>query len=123
MRPGPTGYVGLAVHEAAAELIARCRLGEGPAFLFAPTYRLDGHTIADAAPYRSADEVEAQRERDPINRLARTIIDAGATRSTLDALQKEIETEMIEAVAYAAGLPWPDPSDALSDVQDLGAPE
>ncbi len=117
------GNDALAVHDAAVELLGRCRRGEGPAFLYAPTYRLDGHTIADAAPYRPADEVAAQRERDPIDRLTRALIEAGVTHATFDALDGEIEAEMTEAVRYAGGLPWPAPVDALSDVQDVGAPE
>jgi TPP-dependent pyruvate/acetoin dehydrogenase alpha subunit len=44
-----------AVDEAARELAAQIRHGGGPRFLLARTYRLKGHTAADAAAYRSAE--------------------------------------------------------------------
>jgi len=113
----------LAVHDAAAELAARCRRGEGPAFLYAPTYRLDGHTIADSTPYRPAEEVAAQRQRDPIVRLTQTLIGLKAEPVALAQIEAQAQAEMSEAVAFAAASPWPDPSEALADVQDLGAPE
>jgi len=112
-----------AVHEAAAELLARCRRSEGPAFLYAPTYRLDGHTIADRTPYRAPEEVAAQHQRDPIARLTRTLIGLGAEPAALAQLDTQAQAEMNEAVAFAAASPWPDPGEALADVQDLGAPE
>ncbi len=117
------GNDALAVHDAATKLIARCRRGEGPAFLYAPTYRLDGHTTADRTPYRSPEEVAAQRERDPIARLTRTLIGLGAESTMLARLEAQARAEMEEAVAFAAASPWPDPDEALTDVQDAGAPE
>ena len=113
----------LAVHDAAAELVARCRRGEGPAFLYASTYRLDGHTIADRTPYRPEEEVAAQRQRDPIVRLTETLIGLGAEPAALDRSDAQAQAEMNEAVKFAAASPWPDPGEALSDVQDLGAPQ
>lgn len=113
----------LAVHDVAADLVARCRRGEGPAFLYALTYRLDGHTIANRTPYRTAEEVAAQRQRDPIVRLTQTLIGLGAQPAALAQFDAQAQTEMNEAVAFAAASPWPDPREALADVQDLGAPE
>jgi TPP-dependent pyruvate/acetoin dehydrogenase alpha subunit len=117
------GNDALAVHAAAAELIARCRRGDGPAFLYAPTYRLDGHTIADRTPYRGPEEVAAQRERDPIARLTKTLLGLGAESTMLAGLDGQARAEMEEAVAFAAASPWPEPHEAFTDVQDAGAPE
>ncbi len=117
------GNDAFAVHDAAAELVARCRRGEGPTFLYAPTYRLEGHTIADSTPYRPAEEVEAQRQRDPIVRLKQTLIGLQAQPATLEECDAQAQAEMSEAVAFAAASPWPDPSEALAAVQDLGAPQ
>jgi TPP-dependent pyruvate/acetoin dehydrogenase alpha subunit len=116
------GNDALAVHDAAAELVARCRRGEGPAFLYAPTYRLDGHTIADRTPYRPAEEVAAQRQRDPIVRLKQNLTALGAEPAALAEIEAQAQAEMEVAVAFAAASPWPDAGDALADVQDLGAP-
>jgi pyruvate dehydrogenase E1 component alpha subunit len=56
----------LAVDEAASELVGTVRGGSGPRFLVARTYRLTGHTSADAAAYRPAEEVEERWSDDPI---------------------------------------------------------
>jgi pyruvate dehydrogenase E1 component alpha subunit len=117
------GNDALAVHDAAAELLACCRRGEGPAFLYAPTYRLDGHTIADRTPYRLSAEVAAQRQRDPIARLTQLLAQSGVQPGTLAEFTAQAHAEMNAAVAFAVASPWPDPGEALADVQDLGAPE
>jgi acetoin:2,6-dichlorophenolindophenol oxidoreductase subunit alpha len=117
------GNDALAIHDAAAELIARCRRGGGPAFLYAPTYRLDGHTIADRTPYRGLEEVAAQRERDPIARLAETLVGMGADSTILADLDAQARAEMEQALAFAGASPWPEPDEALTDVQDAGPPE
>jgi 2-oxoisovalerate dehydrogenase E1 component alpha subunit len=60
----------IAVHQAAAEAIARARKGGGPSLIDAQTYRLGDHTTADdARRYRSDDEVKAQWKLEPIGRL------------------------------------------------------
>lgn len=68
----------LAVLAATRAALARIRTGEGPQFLEAVTYRMGPHTTADdPTRYRDAAELEAWRERDPIDRLARHLRDAG----------------------------------------------
>ena len=71
------GNDAMAVHDAAAEALEQCRRGKGPAFLYAPTYRIDGHTIADRTPYRSAEEVQLRRASDPIERLGTARVTPG----------------------------------------------
>lgn len=116
------GNDAFAVHDAAADLIARSRRGDGPAFLYAPTYRLDGHTIADRAPYRSADEVAARRGQDPIARLTQTLTELGAEAGALTLVDGEATAEMERALAFARASAWPAAGAALTDVQDSGAP-
>lgn len=115
------GNDAFAVHDAAADLIARSRRGDGPAFLYAPTYRLDGHTIADRAPYRGADEVAARRAQDPIVRFTQTLTELGAEASALMRVESEAMAEMERALAFARASPWPSAAAALTDVQDSGA--
>ena len=116
------GNDAIAVHDAAVALVAQCRRGQGPVFLVAPTYRLDGHTIADRTPYRAAEEVAAHREKDPIVRLTRELVESGAPLTTLRRLEDDARAEMEEALAFAGSSPWPNAHAALSDVQDYGAP-
>ena len=95
--------------------------GDGPAFLYAPTYRLDGHTIADRAPYRGAEEVAARRAQDPIVRFTQTLTELGAEASELMRVESEAMAEMELALAFARASPWPSAAAALTDVQDSGA--
>ena len=75
----------LAVREAAARLLAQARDERRPALLETVTYRYRGHSVADAGKvYRTPEEVQSWRERDPITRyglLARRARDRDGRRS------------------------------------------
>ena len=112
----------LAVHEAAAQLIASVRSGAGPRLLHAITYRMKGHVSVDMAAYRDAAEVEAARQTDPIARArAKALASAGAGAAVLDRIDDEAEQEIAAALAAADAAPWPDAADAFTDVQTIGA--
>jgi len=112
-----------AVHDAAEELIRRIRAGDGPAFLHAPTYRLDGHTVFDPAPYRSSDELERRRADDPVALLESRLREWGAPAEQIDRLHIEAREEMETAMEAARKAPAPTPQDAYGDVQLIGAPQ
>jgi pyruvate dehydrogenase E1 component alpha subunit len=117
------GSDALAVDEAAAELIAAIRAREGPRFLHARCDRWEGHTATDPAAYRPAGEVAAARARDPIRRLAETLLAAGAAGAAeLAAIEAEAEAEMQALREAARAAPWPPPEAAFAVVQDAGAP-
>src|ERR671935_2629966 len=60
-----------AVYEAAREVVARARRGEGPTLIEAKTYRYYGHFEGDTILYRTQEELELYRHRDPIVSLRR----------------------------------------------------
>ena len=112
----------LAVHAAAAQLIAAVRSGAGPRLLHAITYRMKGHVSVDPAAYRDASEVEAARQTDPIARArAKALAQAGTEAGMLDRIDHEAEQEVATALAAADAAPWPDAADAFTDVQTTGA--
>jgi TPP-dependent pyruvate/acetoin dehydrogenase alpha subunit len=92
-----------AVLAATREAAARARAGDGPTMIECVTYRLSVHTTADdPSKYRTEEEVEAWRRRDPIPRLqkhlsARELL----SESDIDALEDEIEQEINDAWAAA----------------------
>jgi pyruvate dehydrogenase E1 component alpha subunit len=116
------GNDALAVAELARTLVARCRGGDGPAFLHAPTYRLSGHTSVDQAPYRDAAEHARREALDPLPRLRAALRARGCPEHVLDAALAAARAEMAVARAAALASPWPDPATAFTDVQTLGAP-
>jgi pyruvate dehydrogenase E1 component alpha subunit len=112
-----------AVYDAAHELISHIRGGKGPAFLYAPTYRLDGHTVFDKAPYRSTEEVEHHRENDPVAFLESRLRERGVETSQIEGMRAEARDEMLEAMDFARRAPLPVEHDAFLDVQIVGAPQ
>ncbi len=110
----------LAVAEAAEALVGAVRAGSGPRFLHCTTYRLAGHTGADAATYRPAEEVAARWRDCPIARTRALLLEAGLPAAELDAIEAEARAWIARAAAAARAAPWPDPATAWTDVQDLG---
>ncbi len=107
-----------AVYAAAAEAVARARAGQGPTLLECRTYRTRPHAegMRDAG-YRTPDEVEAWKARDPLKRLGQQLVEAGqASETDLAALDAELRALMDEALTFAKNSPWPDPATATDFV-------
>jgi pyruvate dehydrogenase E1 component alpha subunit len=107
----------LAVRTAAETAVAHARL-EGPVIIEAMTYRYRGHSMSDPAKYRSRQEVqEVRAERDPIDRLRKTILDSGlADEDAFKAIDKDIRATVNEAASFAQDSPEPDPAELYTDV-------
>jgi pyruvate dehydrogenase E1 component alpha subunit len=106
-----------AVYEAAAEAIARARRGEGPTLLETKTYRYYGHFQGDQVTYRTTEELEAYKQRDPIQSLRSAILDRGiATTDELDAIDARVTKQLDDAWDAAKAAPFPAPEEALTDV-------
>jgi pyruvate dehydrogenase E1 component alpha subunit len=112
----------VAVHRAAAQLVAQVRADEGPRLLHAVTYRVKGHVSVDPAAYRDPKELEAALRDDPIAR-ARTayLALASAEAAHLQAIEREAAEEVQRAVAAAEAAPWPQAASAFTDIQTAGA--
>lgn len=107
-----------AVARAGAAAFAWVRSGQGPYVLEMQTYRYRGHSMADPAKYRSAEEVRAIREtQDPIDKLRQEVLDAGlASADELRLLDAATRARVSEAAEFAAHQPEPDASELLTDV-------
>lgn len=100
----------LVVEQAVGEALERARRGEGPSLIEALTYRMADHTTSDdATRYRDPEEVECQREADPILRLRRWLARTDGFGDTeYEALEQSCREEMErEVVAYLAEPPQP----------------
>jgi pyruvate dehydrogenase E1 component alpha subunit len=106
-----------AVHTAVEEAADRARRGDGPTLLEFRTYRYKGHSMSDPAKYRSKEELEGYKDRDPIEMVKGTIIANGwAKEEDLKAIDKKIKAEVEESVKFAEESDYPDPSEAYKDV-------
>ncbi len=98
-----------ACYEATRQAAERARRGDGPTLLEFKMYRLLPHSSDDDdRTYRSRDEVEAWKDRDPILRMQNHLLEAGSlTAEDNDALRAEVQAEVDEAIAYAEAAPYP----------------
>jgi pyruvate dehydrogenase E1 component alpha subunit len=106
----------LAVYESAREAIDRLRRGEGPYLLECMTFRLAGHFVGDAQQYRSKEELAANREKCPIERLKRHLIERGVGQDELDTIGEQVRREVQQAAERARAAARPDPATVLDDV-------
>ncbi len=109
----------VAVREAADEAVARARAGEGPTLMDIRTYRYVGHSMSDAphGTYRSKDEVEEFRRRDPIEVLEARMREADLLDDdAMAALEEEIKAEVADAVEFAENSADPEPDQLWTDV-------
>jgi pyruvate dehydrogenase E1 component alpha subunit len=105
-----------AVLAAAGEAIERLRRGAGPYLLECMTFRLAGHYVGDAQRYRSKEELAAVREKCPIERLKRRLLERGIAQDELEAIAERAATEIEQAAETARAAPRPDPAKVLDDV-------
>lgn len=111
----------LAVYQAAEEAVGRARNGGGPTLLEIVTYRYRGHSRSDAQRYRTREEVERWKKRDPIPAFRRQLEANGFDSQELDALEAAVAERIEAAVRYAEESPEPAPEDLLADVYAEGA--
>lgn len=110
------------VYELATAAVARARAGEGPTLLVLDTYRYLGHMAGDTEIYRSVDEVEAAKQNDPIDSLLAQLIEQGIiTQAEWETTSKQLFEEVEAAEQFARNSPYPDPSEAFTDVYAKGA--
>jgi pyruvate dehydrogenase E1 component alpha subunit len=98
----------LAVREALTEQIRIAREERRPTLLEAFTYRFRGHSAADPEVYRTKDEVEEWRKKDPIVVFAQRLVDEGVSADgDLDEMRQRAEERVMAAVEFADASPEP----------------
>jgi pyruvate dehydrogenase E1 component alpha subunit len=100
-----------AVYDATQQAVDRARAGGGPTLIEAVTYRWRGHSKSDKNLYRTREEIEEWRLKDPIPAFEKAVVDAGTLdASQLEAIRDNVRTELRAAVQRANAAP-----DATSD--------
>jgi len=97
--------------------VKRAREKGGPTLLEMKTYRYKGHSISDPGKYRTKDELEEYRGKDPIGLVLKTIKKNNfATDEEIKAIDERLANIVEESVKFAEESPWPDDSEVLKDV-------
>ncbi|MCC6193526.1 MAG: thiamine pyrophosphate-dependent dehydrogenase E1 component subunit alpha [Burkholderiales bacterium] len=106
-----------AVAATAREAIERAREGRGPSLLECKTYRWRGHSKSDRNLYRTKEEIEAWKGRDPITRLEAEVAAQGRLApEALTQIRAVTQKEIEDALAFAKASPAPDVADLTRDV-------
>ena len=103
----------LEVHKSAERAVQRARKGH-PTLLEVRTYRFMGHSMSDPlhGVYRTKEEVEDQKKKDPITQMAHRLKDEGAMdQAAIDALDAEVQAEVMDAMTFAEESPDPAPDE------------
>lgn len=97
----------LHVRDRVAVAVERARSHSLPTLIELKTYRFRGHSMSDPGKYRSAEEVEERKKRDPLLIAERKLLEWGSTQAELDRAGLEVEAEIEDAVQFAQQSPEP----------------
>jgi pyruvate dehydrogenase E1 component alpha subunit len=107
----------IAVHNAMDEAAQRARNGEGPTFLEMRTYRYRGHSMSDPAKYRTKDELEEYKAKDPIEQVREAILkEKYADQAWIEEIEAKVKQIVDDSVKFAEESPFPDASELYNDV-------
>jgi pyruvate dehydrogenase E1 component alpha subunit len=107
----------LEVYKTAHQALERARIGKGPTLIECKTYRQCGHSRSDPRGYRSKEEEEEWKKKDPIPRFRQWLLQNQKTEEKkLKSIEADIEKAIDEAIAFAEKSPEPDPKEVYSDV-------
>jgi TPP-dependent pyruvate/acetoin dehydrogenase alpha subunit len=111
-----------AVYEVVEEAVVRARRGEGPSLIEAKTYRIGGHFDGESGHYRSREEIEEWRKRDPIDRYRGWLLSEGICQaSEMAAVEERIREEIEQAAEQAINDPFPALDSLVTDVYEPGS--
>ena len=107
----------IAVFEAAEEAVKRARAGGGPVLIECKTYRHQGHFEGDACIYRSDEELNSWKAKDPLPRFANRLQEMKlATEAEIKQIDTEVKKVITDAVEFAKNSPVPSLDELTKDV-------
>jgi len=107
------GNDAVAVYLETKRAVARARQGEGPTLIEAKTYRHGGHHVNDPGLYMDPEVMGQWKSRDPVNLLRDKI----AHKAKVEAVEKEVELELAEAVEFGKNSPSPSVEEFLKSIE------
>jgi pyruvate dehydrogenase E1 component alpha subunit len=115
------GQDAMAMYEVTSAAVRRARAGEGPTLIEARTYRYEDHSEGLVRilrePYRTDEEVEEWRERDPIDVHSRWLVEMEiASQEEIEDVRQDVAETIAEALEFARESPYPEMDDLLNDM-------
>lgn len=105
------------VHDSVTEAAERARKGDGPTLLEFRTYRYKGHSMSDPAKYRTREELNEYKDKDPIEQVRSSILTKKyASEDDLKKIEKKVKDIVDESVKFAEESEFPPVEQAFEDV-------
>jgi pyruvate dehydrogenase E1 component alpha subunit len=105
------------VHKGIERAVKRAREKGGPTFLEIKTYRYRGHSMSDPAKYRTKEELEEYKEKDPLNQVLNTIMEnKWATEEEIAAITHRVKQQVEDSVKFAEDSPYPSDDELYKDI-------
>ena len=106
-----------AVHEGVLRAVNRAREKGGPTLLEVKTYRYKGHSMSDPAKYRTKEEMEEYKLKDPIETSLSTLKNEyKVSDEDINVINERVKAQVEASVKFAEESPWPDDSEVYKDV-------
>ncbi|GAB4377029.1 MAG: pyruvate dehydrogenase (acetyl-transferring) E1 component subunit alpha [Salibacteraceae bacterium] len=106
-----------AVHEAISKAAKHAREGNGPYLLDVRTYRFKGHSMSDPQKYRTKEEVNKYKEKDPLAQVQSVLMNAGwLDEKGVKEIEERVKDKVNESIKFAEESPLPDPEELYIDV-------
>ena len=111
------GMIPETVHEAVERAVRRAREKGGPTLLEIKTYRYKGHSMSDPAKYRTKEEMDEYKLKDPLETtLVKLKDNFGITDEEIEKINDRVKKEVADAVQFAEESPYPDDDEIYKDV-------
>ena len=105
------------VHNAILRAVNRAREKGGPTLLEIKTYRYKGHSMSDPQKYRTKEELEEYKIKDPIEHVLKVLkSDFSVSDEDIEIIIERVKSEIEESVKFAEESPWPNDDELLKDV-------
>ena len=106
-----------AVYEAAKEAVERARAGKGPTLIECVTYRHKGHSKSDKNLYRTKEEIEFWKTKDPVGKFETLLVEKGVlTKEQTEQITENVRNEIRNAITEASAAPDSDPAELITSV-------
>lgn len=105
------------VHNAVLRAVNRAREKGGPTLLEIKTYRYKGHSMSDPQKYRTKEELEEYKTKDPIDHCMHVLqTEYSVDDAAIEAINDKVKAQVDECVKFAEESPWPNDDELLKDV-------
>jgi pyruvate dehydrogenase E1 component alpha subunit len=106
-----------AVYEVTKQAVDRARAGKGPTLIECETYRHKGHSKSDKNLYRTKEEIDFWKTKDPVGKFETLLIEKGIiSKEQAEQITENVRNEIRNAITEAQSAPDSDPAELLSSV-------